>query len=136
MKKKISKKDLKDWKDFLSKNEKLYNKDNKKNTSIYFSQIKEIDLHGYSLDEANLIIKQFIIKCFNNNVKRINIITGKGSRSKNKNDPYQSLNMSILKNSVPHFILKDEELKKKIKSIDLKSIEDPSRGNFQIHLKV
>ena len=44
--------------------------------------------------------------------------------------------MSILKNSVPHFILKDEELKKKIKSIDLKSIEDPSRGNFQIHLKV
>ena len=73
---------------------------------------KSIDLHGYSLDEANKIIYDFIMSCYEKNVVKINVITGKGSRSKNKNNPYQSENLSILKYSVPDYINSNQELLK------------------------
>ena len=48
----ISEKDKKDWENFLSKNEKLPNKDVIKGKKIIF-KTRLIDLHGYSLEEAN-----------------------------------------------------------------------------------
>jgi len=87
------------------------------------------------LDEANKKIRDFIDKSFADGVNTINVITGKGSRSKNKEDPYQSSDLGILKYSVPEFIKNNDELMKKIKNIDLKSIYDENMGNFEINLK-
>ena len=135
MKKKISDKDKKDWEIFVNSSEKLENKD--KNQTIKFSNYieKTIDLHGYTLKEANQKIFQFIEDCFFQGVNKINIITGKGSRSKNLNDPYQSKDLSILKYSVPDYIKKNSEIMEKILKIDLESINSPTKGSFDIFLK-
>ena len=96
---------------------------------------KSIDLHGYSLDEANKKIYNFIMSCYEKNVSKIKVITGKGSRSKNKENPYQSKNLSILKHSVPDYINSNKELLKVIKSLDEYEIDDLSKGSFIILLK-
>ena len=135
MKKKISLKDKKDWEKFIKSSDKLENKDLNYYETIRNINKKTIDLHGYTLDEANNKIKDFIEKSFLEGVNIINVITGKGSRSKNKEDPYQSADLGILKYSVPEYIRKNKELMKKVKSIDLKSIYDEAKGNFNIILK-
>ena len=133
--KKISKKDKKDWHNFLKSNEKLINKDNQQIKNQNQKIDKIIDLHGYSLENANKAIDEFIKICFSQKVSKITIITGKGSRSKNKDNPYQSENFSILKYSVPEHIKTSLNLMKMIKEINFKDIEDPSRGSFDIFLK-
>ena len=131
--KKISEKDKKDWFNFTKSNEKLNNKDNQqiKNQKIY----KIIDLHGYSLENANKAIDEFIKICFSQKVSKITIITGKGSRSKNKDNPYQSENFGILKHSVPEYIKTNPNLMKMIKEINFEDIKNPSKGSFDILLK-
>ena len=134
MKNKLSEKDKKDWQDFLNSSEKLQVKDiDKSNISI--TSEKSIDLHGYTLKEANEEISKFIENCYLNGVKKINIITGKGMRSKNLDDPYQSTDLSILKYSVPDYVKNNSELMKKIIRIDFESVNSPSKGNFDIFLK-
>ena len=128
MKKKISEKDKTDWEEFLRSNEKLYNKD-LANEIKYEDGIKTIDLHGYTLRDANIAVKNLIIKSYNKKVNKIVVITGKGMRSKNQEDPYKSSKLSILKYSVPEFIQNDDELLNKIKKLDLNS------GDFTIYLK-
>ena len=135
MKKKISLKDKKDWEKFIKSSDKLENKDLNYYETIKGVNKKTIDLHGYTLDEANNKIKDFIDKSFLEGVNIINVITGKGSRSKNKEDPYQSADLGILKYSVPEYIRNNKELMKKVKGIDLKSIHDVTKGNFNIILK-
>ena len=132
---KLSDKDKKDWEKFVKGDEKIENKDKEflNKNKIYFD--KTIDLHGYSLEEANKKIFEFIENCYLNNVEKINIITGKGLRSKNIYDPYQSNNLSILKYSVPNFIKNNPELMDKISKIDFDSVNSPSKGNFDILLK-
>ena len=134
MKKKISLKDKKDWEKFIKSSDKVENKDLNYETIRNVNK-KTIDLHGYTLNEANNKIKDFIDKSFLEGVNIINVITGKGSRSKNKEDPYQSVDLGILKYSVPEYIRNNKELMKKVKSIDLKSIHDVTKGNFNIILK-
>ena len=135
MKKKISDKDKKDWENFINNPESLENKD-KKNSEIFSGKFeKSIDLHGYTLDDANQKIFEFINYCFSQEVYKINIITGKGLRSKNLENPYQSNNLSILKYSVPDFIKKNSELMEKILKIDFDAINSPSKGSFDIFLK-
>ena len=135
MKKKISLKDKKDWEKFIKSSDKLENKDLNYHETIRSVNKKTIDLHGYTLDEANNKIREFIEESFLEGVSTINIITGKGSRSKNKEDPYQSVDLGILKYSVPEYIKNEKELTKKVKSIDLKSVYDETKGNFNIILK-
>ncbi len=133
--KKISDQDKKDWKKFVNSNEKLENKDiniSKKEKKLI---TRSIDLHGYNLDNANQIITNFIKNCYNENINEIRVITGKGNRSKNKSDPYLSTDLSILKYSVPDFIKNNNELMKKIKLLDLDSINNPNQGSFNIFLK-
>ena len=135
MNKKISDKDKKDWQDFLNSTDKLENKDQKNSSTPKRYIEKSIDLHGYTLEEANQKMTSYIEECFLDGVNKINVITGKGLRSKNLNDPYQSNNLSILKHSVPHFIKSNDQLMKKIVSIDFEAVENPSVGNFDIFLK-
>ena len=133
--KKISDQDKKDWKKFIDDNEKLENKDKEiqKNEKNFI--IKSIDLHGYTLDNANKTISEFINKCYLEGVESIKVITGKGSRSKNKEDPYLSTDLSILKYSIPNYIKNNSELMKKIKELGLDSVNDVSQGTFDILLK-
>ncbi len=131
---KLSDKDKKDWRNFINSSEKLQSKDLEQPYDRVILE-RSIDLHGFTLEEANEEISKFIENCYLNKVKKINVITGKGTRSKNINDPYQSSELSILKYSVPEYIKNNSELMKKIIKIDLESVESPSKGNFDIILK-
>ena len=131
---KISDKDRKDWQKFLDSSDKLYNKDVQQVNNRIISE-RSIDLHGYTLEEANKKISEFIDDCYVNKIKKINVITGKGMRSKNLDDPYQSKDLSILKHSVPEYIKNSPELMSKIINIDFDSVNSPSKGNFDIFLK-
>ena len=133
--KKISDQDQKDWKKFVNSSEKLENKDKTIIKIQKNSNYKSIDLHGYTLENANKVISDFIDKCYSDDVKKIKVITGKGSRSKNKQDPYLSIDLSILKYSVPDYINSNQELLKIIKSINQSEIESISKGSFIILLK-
>ena len=131
---KLSDKDKKDWQNFLNGSEKLQIKDLEQINDQTILE-KSIDLHGFTLEGANKEISEFIENCYLNKVKKINVITGKGMRSKNINDPYQSSELSILKYSVPEYIKNNSELMKKIIKIDFESVDSPSKGNFNIILK-
>ncbi len=131
---KLSDKDKKDWQKFLDSSEKLLNKD-VDNLNNKINSERTIDLHGYTLEDANKKISEFIENCYVNKVKKVNVITGKGMRSKNLDDPYQSKDLSILKYSVPEYIKSNPELMSKIIKIDLESVLSPSKGNFDIFLK-
>ena len=130
----ISDKDKKDWYEFINSNEKLPNKDtNIKEKSNYIT--RTIDLHGYTLDEANKLIEDYINKAFLENVNKLIVVTGKGLHSKNDKDPYVSKDLGILKYSVPEFISNNVGLMKKINQITEAKIEDGGGGAFYILLK-
>ena len=131
---KISDKDKKDWEIFLSGNEKLPNKDFKFSKKKVL-KTKHIDLHGFTLDQANKTIKKFINDSYQNNVSKIIVVTGKGLHSNVEKDPYVSKELSILKFSVPEYIENDLELMKKIIEIKDAKIEDGGSGAFYIFLK-
>jgi len=131
---KLSDKDKKDWQDFLNSSEKLEVKDIDISIGKNIEEIT-IDLHGYTLDQANKKIYSFISDCYKKRIKKINVITGKGMRSKNLDDPYQSTDLSILKYSVPEYVKNNPELMKRIIKIDFDAVNSPSKGNFDIFLK-
>ena len=136
MNNKLSDKDKKDWQNFTSSEEKVHNKDlSLSQIKIDKGLVKTIDLHGFSLENANRTIDEFINRCFKTNVSKITVITGKGLRSNNINNPYVSKNLSILKNSVPEFIKSNTDLMKKIKNIQEAKAEDGGSGAFNILLK-
>ena len=118
MSKKLSDKDLKDWKNFVKSKDKIIPKDINSLATSKNSSIFAIDLHGLSLDQANKFVEKTINECFEKQILKINIITGKGMRSKSAEDPYKSSELSILKHSIPEFINSNVELMKKIKNID------------------
>ena len=133
--KKISDKDKQDWENFLKNKDKIPNKDFALRKKIRQEKIKKIDLHGYTLEEANKAVEQFIKKCSNESVTKIIVITGKGLRSKNVKNPYLSKDLSILKYSVPEFVESNEFLIKMIIKITDAKIEDGGSGAFYIYLK-
>jgi len=131
---KISDQDKKDWQNFLSKKEKLPNKDliqsNKKNYKI-----SEIDLHGFTLDEANKKIEKFILDSFKNGLNKLRIVTGKGLHSNDEKDPSVSKDLSILRYSVPEYIKSNNDLMNLITEFKEANIQDGGEGAFYIFLK-
>ena len=134
MSKKLSDKDLNDWNKFVKSKEKINPKDELNGTLTNHSKSTfTIDLHGYSLNQANKIIEKTINECFEKQISRVNIITGKGMRSTSAEDPYKSSELSILKNSIPEFINSNIELMKKIKKIE--NTDEKNLGSFNVYLK-
>jgi len=131
---KISDKDKKDWQNFISSKDKLPNKDFKIKTDNT-TKIRSIDLHGYTLEEANKAIEEFIIKSFEEKVNKLIVVTGKGIHSDVERDPYVSKDLSILKYSVPEFISNNQNLNNLILEITDAKIEDGGSGAFYIFLK-
>ena len=134
MNKKISDKDLKDWKDFLSNKESLPDKDQ---SFTKKEKIKKytFDLHGFSLEDANKKIEDLINKSYEIGVRKLVVITGKGLHSENEKDPYVSKEFGKLKYSVPDYIRKKSELMSKINNIEDADIEDGGSGALYINLK-
>ncbi len=130
----ISEKDKKDWHKFINSTEKLPNKDFK-NQNNKNQKVRSIDLHGYTLDEANKTIETFINKAFSENINKLIIVTGKGLHSENEKDPYVSKDLGILKYSVPEFINNNAGLMNMINEITDAKIEDGGGGAFYIFLK-
>ena len=130
----ISDKDKKDWNKFLSSSNKLPNKDSTYQVKKNF-KTRSIDLHGYTLDEANKTIENFINKAFLENINKLIIVTGKGLHAENQKDPYVSKELGILKYSVPEFISNNNNLMSKIYEITDAKIEDGGSGAFYIYLK-
>ena len=134
MSNKISEKDKKDRQDFISSKDKLPNKDLRKQNKLSF-KTKSIDLHGYSLEQANKTIEKFIYSAFTEKINKLIVVTGKGLHSQNEKDPYVSKDLGILKYSVPEFITNDKDLMSKINEITDAKIEDGGGGAFYIYLK-
>tara|TARA_Y100000816_G_scaffold243227_1_gene190564 strand:- start:321 stop:734 length:414 start_codon:yes stop_codon:yes gene_type:complete len=130
----LTDKDKRDWNTFLKSEEKLPNKDIK-NKEKKISKTKLLDLHGYTLEKANVIVESFINKNFKEGTNKLVIVTGKGLHSKNEADPFVSKDLSILKYSVPEFIKNNEELMKKITEFREADVKDGGSGAFYVYLK-
>ena len=134
MNSKVSDKDKKDWESFLSKNEKLQNKDEKLVTKKIHKSLT-LDLHGYSLEDANKKIDNLIRSSYDQGTSKLRIVTGKGIHSQNEKDPYISKDLGILKYSVPEYIKNNMELMSLVNDIQDANIEDGGSGAFYIFLK-
>ena len=130
----ISDKDKRDWQTFISSKEKILDKDFKSQIKNHL-KIRSIDLHGYTLEKANIVIEEFILKAFEENVSKLIVVTGKGIHSDVEKDPYVSKDLSILKYSVPEFINNNQNLMRVINDIQDATIEDGGSGAFYILLK-
>ena len=130
----ISDKDKNDWQEFISSKEKLKNKDFNSDLKV-LQKTKYIDLHGYTLEEANEQIEKIINDSYLEKIKKIIVVTGKGLHSQNEKNPYVSKDLSILKYSIPEFIKSNPALRKLINKIEEASIEDGGSGAFYIYLK-
>ena len=129
-------KDKKDWLDFINQLDNIEDKErDNKESYIPVKKIRKLDLHGYTLDEANEKVRKFINKSYDENFRKLLIVTGKGLRSKANVDPYRSSDMSILKNSVPNFIKSDQDILNKIIKMSDAAQEDGGIGAFYILLK-
>ena len=132
----ISPKDQKDWTDFTNKMDNIKVKESDLlNENIEINKVQKLDLHGFSLIEANKMVENFIVKSFNNGYKKLLIVTGKGSRSKSHENPYLSEKLSVLKYSVPEYIKNDENLTSKIIKISEADIKHGGEGAINIFLK-
>jgi len=130
----IPKKDKKDWENFISSNEKLPNKDIRSNKKLSL-KTRSIDLHGYTLEQANTAIEEFIKESYLDGVNKLIVVTGKGLHSQNEKDPYVSKDLSILKYSVPEFLSTNTSLMNIIHETKDAKIEDGGAGAFYIYLK-
>ena len=130
----ISDKDKKDWQTFISSKEKILDKDFKPQIKNHL-KIKSIDLHGYTLEQANNAIEKFILRAFEEEVNKLIVVTGKGIHSDVEKDPYVSKDLSILKYSVPEFVNNNQNLMRVINDIQDATIEDGGSGAFYILLK-
>ena len=138
MKKKysVSSKDKKDWEDFTKQVGNIsVTEDNFLEENQQINKVRKLDLHGYSLDNANKVVKKFIIESFDKGYNKLLVVTGKGLRSKSYDNPYISENLSVLKNSVPEYIKNNENLNSIISKITRADQQDGGEGAINIFLK-
>ena len=129
-------KDKKDWIDFTKKMDNIHvKKEDLAEQNIEMNRIKKLDLHGFSLIEANKKVKKFIIESFDNGYKKLLIVTGKGLRSKSYDNPYVSEQLSVLKYAIPEYIKNDENLNYKISKITQADLQEGGEGAISIFLK-
>jgi len=128
-----SSEDKEDWLSYTNKMDDINDKE------FYIlrksKRVEKLDLHGFSLQDANEMAKNLIIESFNKGVKKLLIVTGKGTRSKSHENPYISEKLSILKHAVPEYIKNNENLKNKIIKISQASQKDGGEGAIYVYLK-
>lgn len=134
IKKKISQEDIIAWKKYTDNPTDVIDKE--KNQKKYFKKQRyKYDLHGFSLLDANKIIKRVIKSCVEKNYNEILLITGKGIHSSTDRDIYVSKDLSKLRYSVPDYIASSEDISKYVSSIQDAKKEDGGEGALLIKLK-
>ena len=133
----VSSKDKKDWINFTKQ---IQNAEDKEADKLYQkidinNNLRKLDLHGFSLTEANETVKKFITKSFKLGYKKLLVVTGKGLRSKSYNNPYYSEKLSTLKYSIPEYIKNNSDLNDKINTISQADTNDGGEGAIYIFLK-
>ena len=135
-KKTASTKDKKDWASFINQIKNIKPKDSDiLEQGVKVNKVRKLDLHGFSLVEANKVVKNFVIESFNNGYRKLLIVTGKGLRSKSYDNPYISEKLSVLKYSVPEYIKNDENLNLMINKITQADPKEGGEGAISIFLK-
>ena len=133
-KKDLSREDVKVWEEYTKNPTDIYDKERNLKVSNRNKRFK-FDLHGFTLEEANLKVKELIFFCSMKSYKEILFITGKGIHSTNDQNIYSSKDLGKLKFSVPEFINSDQELTKLIISIEEADVKDGGEGDILIKLK-
>ena len=134
-KKDPSQEDKKTWEEYIKNPSDIYDKDQGASNSIQRKERYKFDLHGFTLDEANIKVKKIIDHCVKNKFKELLLITGKGIHSTSDEDAYVSKNFGKLKYSVPEFIRFNSDLKKLVISIEEAEVKDGGEGAILIRLK-
>ncbi len=133
-KKDLSREDVKVWEEYTKNPTDIYDKERNLKVSNRNKRFK-FDLHGFTLEEANLKVKELIFFCSMKSYREILFITGKGLHSTNDQNIYSSKDLGKLKFSVPEFIKSDQELTKLIISIEEADVKDGGEGAILIKLK-
>ena len=127
--------DQKDWENFLNNPSNIFDKDNLQKKSEKFFNRYKFDFHGYSIDDANKKVEELISKSFEEGVRELLIVTGKGIHSNKQEDVYTSKEYGKLQNSLPEFIKNNPELSSKIEKIKQAPQELGGDGALIIKLK-
>ena len=133
-KKNPSQEDKKTWEEYIKNPSDIYDKDQGASNSIQRRERYKFDLHGFTLDEANVKVKEIIDHCVKNKIRELLLVTGKGIHSTNDKDAYISKNLGKLKYSVPEFIKTNPDLNRFI--ISIKDAEKKDGGEGAIILKL
>ena len=134
-KKDLNQEDKKIWEEYIKDPSDIYDKDKISSNKTNIRERYKFDLHGFSLDEANIKISEILEYCIKNKFKELLIITGKGIHSTTDKDAYISKDLGKLRYSVPEFIKNNPELSKLIISIDDAEKKDGGDGAIIVKLK-
>ena len=134
-KKELNQEDKKIWEDYIKNPSDVYDKDRNTSKDNHRRERFKFDLHGFTLDEANIKVKEIIEYCFKKKFKELLLITGKGIHSSNEKDIYISKDFGKLKYSVPEYIKSSQELSKLILSVSEAEIRDGGGGALLVKLK-
>ena len=137
MKKKedLSKTDKAQWEEYLKNPNDIFDKELAEKKSISRNERFRFDLHGYTLLDANLKIRELITSCQEEGFREILLITGKGLHSNTDQNTYVSKELSKLKFAVPEYINSQKDLLDKIYSMEQGSEADGGAGAIIIKLK-
>tara|TARA_B000000532_G_C18737002_1_gene349439 strand:+ start:93 stop:512 length:420 start_codon:yes stop_codon:yes gene_type:complete len=134
-KKELSQEDKKAWEDYIRNPSDIYNKDKNIQKNDKKKTRYKYDLHGFTLDDANIKVREIVEYCIKHKFKELLLITGKGLHSTNDRDAYVSKDLGKLKYSVPEFIKNNYDLNKFIVSINDADHSDGGQGAIIIKLK-
>ena len=134
-KKDSNQEDKKIWENYIKNPSDIYDKDQDTSNDISRKDRYKFDLHGFTLDEANIKVKEIIEYCIKNKFRELLLITGKGIHSTSDEDTYISKDLGKLKYSVPNYIKTNTEINKLIISIHDAEKKDGGEGAIIIKLK-
>ena len=134
-KKSPTQEDKKTWEEYIKNPSDIYDKDKNIFNNINKRERYIFDLHGLTLDDANIKVKEIIEHCVKFKFKELLLITGKGIHSTSDDDVYISKKLGKLKFSVPEYIKSNSELEKLIVSVSDADKKDGGEGAIIIKLK-
>ena len=134
-KKSPTQEEKKTWEEYIKNPSDIYDKDKNIFNNINKRERYIFDLHGLTLDDANIKVKEIIEHCVKFKFKELLLITGKGIHSTSDDDVYISKKLGKLKFSVPEYIKSNSELEKLIVSVSDADKKDGGEGAIIIKLK-
>ena len=123
------------WENYIKDPQDIYDKDVDPSSNLRKKNRYRFDLHGFTLDEANIKVREILEHCIKNKFKELLLITGKGMHSTSDKSVYISKELGKLKYSVPEYIKTNSELNKLIVSINDAKKEDGGEGAIVIKFK-